>query len=105
MIQENGGNHIVLLRRHLPTDKKLLVIVNLDDENQTLASWNPATAAMIGPNFIDLLSDAVISVSPSDDLYHYVLDPGQVLCLSEDESDLQVRSKNFRTAISNAQEN
>ena len=33
MIQENGGNHVVLRRRHIPTDKKLLIVVNLDDEN------------------------------------------------------------------------
>ena len=93
MLQENGGNHVVLLRRHIPTDKKLLVVVNLDDENQTLASWNPAAAGMNGPDFIDLLSDAAVSVSPSDNQYRYLLDPGQVLCLSEDKNDLQYVQK------------
>jgi len=88
MLQENGGNHVVLLRRHIPTDKKLLVVVNLDDENQTLASWNPTAAEMNGPDFIDLLSNAAVSASPSQNLYRYLLEPGQVLCLSGDENDL-----------------
>ena len=88
MLQENGGNQLVLLRRHIPTDKKLLVVVNLDDENQTLASWNPAAAGMNGPDFIDLLSDTAVSATPSDSQYRYMLDPGQVLCLCEDKNDL-----------------
>ncbi len=88
MLQENGGNHVVLLRRHIPTGKKLLVVVNLDDENKTLASWNPSTAGMTGPDFIDLISDAAVNVSSSDNQLRYLLDPGQVLCLSEDENDL-----------------
>ena len=33
MIQEDGGNCLVLLRRHRPSGKSLLVVVNLDDEN------------------------------------------------------------------------
>ena len=93
MLQQNGGNHVVLLRRHIPTDKKLLVVVNLDDENQTLATWNPAAAGMNGPDFIDLLSDAAVSASPSDHLYRYLLAPGQVLCLCEDQNDLRFAQK------------
>ncbi len=88
MLQENGGNHVVLLRRHIPTDKKLLVVVNLDDENQTLASWNAASAGMNGPDFIDLLSDTAVNATLSDSQYRYQLDPGQVLCLCEDKNDL-----------------
>ena len=95
MLQENGGNHVVLLRRHIPTDKKLLVVVNLDDENQTLASWNPAAADMNGPDFIDLLSDAAVSASPSQNLCRYLLDPGQVLCLSGDKNDLLSAQKSL----------
>jgi predicted glycogen debranching enzyme len=88
MLQEKGGNHVVLHRRHLPTNRTLLVIVNLDDENKTLASWNPEKAGMTGPTFIDLLTDAEISVLPADNLSTYLLDPGQVLCLSDNRNDL-----------------
>ena len=89
MIQENGGNHIVLVRRHLPTGKTLLVVVNLDDENQTDAAWNPTSSGMTGPDFTDLLTGDRIQVSLSEGLCRRVLDPGQVLCLTEDENDLR----------------
>ncbi len=89
MVQEDGGNHIVLLRRHIPTGKSLLVVVNLDDENQTMATWNSSVTGMTDPHFVDLLSDAPVSVSQSNNRSTYLLDPGQVLCLSQDETDRQ----------------
>jgi len=88
MIQENSGDHIVLLRRHIPTGRSLLVVVNLDDANQTTATWNPATAGTSGVHFIDLLSETDVRVSESNGRHTCLLEPGQVLCLSQDESDL-----------------
>ena len=88
MIQEDNGNQVVLLRRHIPTGRSLLVVVNLDDENQTTASWNSTTAGTSGIDFIDLLSETGVRVSESDDRHTCLLEPGQVLCLSQDESDL-----------------
>ncbi len=87
MIQENSGNQVVLLRRHIPTGRSLLVAVNLDDENQTTATWNPATAGMSGTNFIDLLSETDVRVSESNGRHTCLLEPGQVLCLTQDERD------------------
>jgi predicted glycogen debranching enzyme len=90
MVQEEDGNYIVLLRRHMSTGKTLLVIVNLDEQYPSLASWNPSLTKMIGPDFIDLLSNARVSVSKSDGLHRYRLSPGQVLCLTGDEKDLEL---------------
>jgi predicted glycogen debranching enzyme len=87
LIQENSGNYLVLLRRHSPTGRSLLVVVNLDDENKTTATWNPAAAGSKGPDFIDLLSEADVSVSESNGRYTCQLEPGQVLCLTQNESD------------------
>jgi starch synthase (maltosyl-transferring) len=87
MIQEDGGNYLVLLRRHSPSGSTLLVVVNLDDENQTTAAWNPAAAGSEGPDFIDLLSETGVSVSESNGRHTCLLEPGQVLCLTQDESD------------------
>ena len=84
MIQENGGNHIVLLRRHLPTGESLLVVVNLDDENQTTAVWNPAAAGVAGTYFWDLLDQTGVTVSESNGRHECPLEPGQVLCLTQD---------------------
>jgi predicted glycogen debranching enzyme len=93
MVQEGNGNHIVVLRRHVASGKTLLVVVNLDDKNQTLASWNPEHTGMLDSDFIDLLSGAAVSVLESDGLHRYLLNPGQVLCLSRDKNDLESMRK------------
>ncbi len=88
MVQQGGGNHIVLLRHHLPTAKKLLVIVNLDAENPTTASWNPALTGIRKQRFIDLLSGAEVTITSSENWATCPLEPGQALCLSPDQNDL-----------------
>lgn len=93
MIQRGDGNHICLLRRHLPTNKKLLVVVNLDDENQTTARWDSVAADINGSQFIDLLSETTVRVSESNGLHSLLLEPGQVLCLTLDKNDLNFGQK------------
>ncbi|UCD81469.1 MAG: glycogen debranching enzyme N-terminal domain-containing protein, partial [Desulfobacterales bacterium] len=93
MIQEGPGNHITVLRYHKPTGKKLLVVVNLDDENQTAAGWNRAAAGMNGLKFIDLLSGNTITVNRSESLDSCLLEPGQVLCLTQEENDVYTVQK------------
>jgi predicted glycogen debranching enzyme len=88
MLQQNSGNHIVLLRHHRSSGKKLLVVINLDDQNSTLASWNPATAGFEGHVFTDLLSGAEVTVAVSEKDHTCRLEPGQALCLSADADDL-----------------
>ena len=105
MLQENGGNHVVLLRRHIPTDKKLLVVVNLDDENQTLASWNPAAAGMNGPDFIDLLSDAAVSASPSAESIPLSAGPRTGAMSFPGRKRFAVRAKIARSTVSSAPPN
>jgi starch synthase (maltosyl-transferring) len=39
LIQADGGNVAVLLRHHGPTDQRLLVVANLDDQTPATASW------------------------------------------------------------------
>jgi hypothetical protein len=89
MCQQDGGNHIVILRHHVPSGKKLLVVVNLDDKNSCLASWNPTLSGMQGPTFTDLISGQAITISATDLLHTYHLEPGQVLCLSPDPSEMK----------------
>jgi starch synthase (maltosyl-transferring) len=87
MIQEGGGNTIVLLRYHMPTGKSLLVIVNLDDENSSLATWKASLAGLEAPDCIDLLSDATVTISKQGETCSLQLDPGQVLCLTQEKKD------------------
>jgi len=93
LIQHGGGNHIVLLRHHLPSGKKLLIVANLDDQNQTLGSWDSLRAGMDGNVFKDLLSGTDIVTNASKGRHTYVLDPGQVLCLTTAVNDVDLLSR------------
>lgn len=90
LIQQGGGNHIVLMRHHRPSGKKLLIVANLDDENKTLGSWNPQQGGMNGSVFVDLLSGENVTVTVSGEQHTYLLNPGQVLCLSADKGDVNL---------------
>jgi len=87
MIQTDGGNQVVLHRRHIPSGKTLLVAVNLDDQNSTTAAWNPAAAGVSGSSFFDLLGQDEVRVAESGERHTCLLEPGQVMCLTQEESD------------------
>jgi len=91
LVQKGEGNHVVLLRHHLPSGKKLLIAANLDYENQILAKWNPGLAEAQGQVlFWDLLTEKEVVVSESGSFLSYLLEPGQVLCLSADSDDIEL---------------
>ena len=90
MHQQNGGNFITLIRRHPGSEKTLLILVNLDPEKQTDATWNPAATGLKPSVFYDLLSGNEIRVSEFNRLNSLLLQPGQVLCLSADARDLKL---------------
>ncbi|MBW2099501.1 MAG: glycogen debranching enzyme N-terminal domain-containing protein [Deltaproteobacteria bacterium] len=95
LVQQGDGNHVSMLRHHIPSGKKLLILVNLDDENRTVAGWNLEQTGMAGPVFIDLITEEKITVSDRNKGSAILLDPGQVLCLSADPKDIeQVRNAN-----------
>jgi len=89
MHQQKDGNFIVLLRHHRNSEKKLLIIVNLDPDKQTTAAWDASTTGFVEPPFYDLLSGASVAPEESDKLHSLLLEPGQVLCLSARAEDLQ----------------
>ncbi len=88
MIQAGEGNHIVLRRRHLPTGKQLVIVANLDDDHPTPCAWTAEPVDMEPTHFFDLLSAARITVSHADGRHTCTLAPGQVVCLTTDETDL-----------------
>lgn len=94
MIQKGDGNFIVLLRHHVPTGKKLLVLVNLDCKNRTKVSWNYMETGMSESVFFDLITDKEISALVSGMQHYFFLDPGQVLCLSPNMNDIKLISNN-----------
>jgi predicted glycogen debranching enzyme len=90
MIQQGEENVIVLLRHNLRSGKKLLVVANLDDQNQTLASWDFRQTAMAGNRLLDLLSETKVMPTVSEHQHTYLLDPGQVFCLTDDSDDIHL---------------
>jgi starch synthase (maltosyl-transferring) len=93
MLQEGDGNCIVMLRHHLPSGKKLLIVANLDDRRQTLASWNPQEKGMEASTFVDLISSEKVVIGKSHGLHTCLLDPGLVFCLSADSEDIDLNRR------------
>ena len=84
-VQAGSGNHLALLRCHEPSQKKLLVVVNLDDQKSAPAFWTPQHATLA---LWDLLSGEAIALSEFEGHHSCHLGPGQVLCLTDDFSDI-----------------
>jgi predicted glycogen debranching enzyme len=89
MHQKADGNFIVLLRHQCRSDKKLLIIVNLDTDQQTMASWDAGSTGWTAPLY-DLLSDTAVVPEETGRMHRLLLEPGQVLCLSAQSEDLQL---------------
>ncbi|RLC30476.1 MAG: glycogen debranching protein [Deltaproteobacteria bacterium] len=87
MVQQGDGNFIVLLRHHGPSGRRLLVAVNLDADTSVRAQWALRATEMAGPVFMDLLTGQEVDVSVENGVCGLVLAPGQVLCLTDDQSD------------------
>jgi predicted glycogen debranching enzyme len=90
LIQRGDGNQLVLLRRHWPTEKRLLVLVNLDPDRGTRAEWSPQDAGLWQQTYTDLLTARPVGVHASGGMFTCPLAAGQVLCLSPDPTDLEL---------------
>ena len=89
LIQAGEGNFLVMLREHLPSGARLLITVNLDDQQSTTAVWSADAAGMAGSSFLDILSEKAIEADRSEGLLSIELAPGQVYCLTGKASDLE----------------
>jgi len=86
-VHEGDGEFIALLRHHIPSGKRILVMANLDLENQTHGAWNKDAAGFHGNEFVDLMTGLKVSISEAGGVESCVVDPGQVLCLTADRDD------------------
>ncbi len=90
LLQEGEGNFIVLSRYQPANGSFLLILVNLNLEQETIASWYCPAAISAKPEFMDLLSGRKITVTEHDHNQSLKLKPGQVLCLAADPDDLEL---------------
>ncbi|MCP4692415.1 MAG: glycogen debranching protein, partial [Desulfobacterales bacterium] len=93
LIQKGSGNHVVLLRHHPPTGKRVIVLVNLDMENQGLCAWDHGASGVETTRFRDLLHHEEVAATLRDAGREAVLplDPGQVRCLTPAPRDAAPR--------------
>lgn len=88
MIEEDGNNGIVLLRRHEPSGRSLLILINLDTTAPETVSWLAARAGLKSKVLVDLLSGEEVRIAAAGKIETLSLSPGQVRCLSPARADL-----------------
>ena len=88
MVQKGEGNYLALLRHHLPSGKKLLILANLDDKKGTLGTWDPQRTGMSELSLTDLISGEMVAIAESHGQFSHFLDPGEVLCITDDPLDM-----------------
>ena len=83
IIDQESEQTLVFLRKHLPSEKKLLIVVNLDDSRPQRVVWPKLND--LGPidAWLDLLSGQRVAVSMQAETMQIDLLPGQVLCISD----------------------
>ncbi len=89
MIQTGEGNHLVLFRQHPDSGKRLLIVVNLEDNRSARALWR-IPANMPSTGYVDLLTGDGVDVFESNGTAGCDLAPAGVYCLSPDRADLDL---------------
>ncbi|MBF0224470.1 MAG: glycogen debranching enzyme N-terminal domain-containing protein [Desulfobacterales bacterium] len=90
LVQKGSGNSLALLRHHIPSGKKLLILINLDDKNEMPVNWDSKLEGFQGAKFIDLLEDKDILPVENQNFKTIMLKPAQVLCLTPDLDDMDL---------------
>jgi starch synthase (maltosyl-transferring) len=88
LVQTGAGDHVALLRHHMLTGKKLLVIANLNENIEALAAWDQSSFPSTRQPLTDLLTGTPFPVIEIDGNPACRLQPAQVVCLTADPGDL-----------------
>ncbi len=87
LIDRGKGNFIALLRRHLATGRRVLILANLDCQQPVTASWDRSRADWTNQEAVDLLTAAQIGIQPAPQGLSVDLAPGQVVCLTDSDGE------------------
>ncbi len=84
IIDQESKQTLVFLRQHVPSGKKLLIIVNLDDSRPHRAVWPKVDN--FGPieSWLDLLTGEKVAIHIKGQRMRVDLLPGQVFCVSDE---------------------
>ena len=83
-----GSDAIVVLRHHPPTGKKLLILINLNEQFARPAVWPAGATGFSTAQLTDLLTGREISIPENKP--NCELAPGEALCLTPDADDLRL---------------
>lgn len=89
LIQTGEGNHTAFLRIHQPSQKALLVLANLNDEGELVASWDSKMFNPLRAPLTDLLTEEEVTPMDVEGMAGCRLSAGQVRCLSMDPDDVR----------------
>ena len=81
-VRHGDGNYIAVLRHHLPSRKRLLVLINLDTDHPATAEWEACHFPLPEGAADDLLSGREIAIEAEDGIARCHLGPAEALCLS-----------------------
>ncbi len=93
LISRNQSQGLVMLRHNKTTDKRLLVLVNLDCEKNNEVFWRSQEAGLTHSTMTDLISGSKIDIEQNQNESRVKLSPGQALVLSQDPDDLSLMEK------------
>ncbi len=88
LVTHGEGTAIVLYRTHPPSGSKALVLVNLNDEKPSKASWLLDQADLGTSTPTDLIKGRPVPITVKDGICSCKLKPGEALCLASKAEDM-----------------
>ncbi|MFO7558619.1 MAG: amylo-alpha-1,6-glucosidase [Desulfobacterales bacterium] len=90
LLHQKGSRQVALYRHHPATNKKLIVMANLDEAEPCEICWDPVLVNLDYSEPVDLISASNVNCFESNGFMGCRLEPAQVICLSEDKKDLDL---------------
>ncbi len=89
LVQVDGGNVVVLRRRHRPSGRTLVIAANLDDQTSVTAQWPLDGLVFKDAIGFDLLTERPVALTIREARVECPLEAGQVVCLTTASGDLE----------------
>lgn len=85
LVGHGDGNFLALCRHHHPSNRRLVILANLDPEHGAKARWDTDRAGLNGSVMVDLLSGRQVTADQMAHASQITLEPGEVLCLAAND--------------------
>ena len=99
LLESRSENAIAVRRHDDQSGKALLVLVSLDDTGRQSLTLRRQDAHPAASSWTDLLSGRRVTPQHHEDRLDFTLEPGEVLCLSDDAADLSLLEKSATEAF------